>query len=182
MSRVGLLPITVPSSVKVNIDAKNITVEGPKGKLSRELSPGLSVELKDGRLVVNRANEEKQTKAFHGLNRALLNNMVIGVSEGFTKTLVINGVGYRSEVKGNILALNLGYSMQIEYAIPEGVEIKVEGQTKIMVSGISKELVGQVSSEIRGLRAPEPYKGKGVKYADENIRRKVGKSGGKGKK
>jgi len=177
MSRIGNKPIDLPKGVKVNFAGSLLSVEGPKGKLNQAYDPKISFESKGELIVVTRADEEKSTKAKHGLYRNLLNNMLIGVSAGFKKSLVINGVGFRGEVKGNILLMNLGYSNQIEYMIPVGIQIAVEANVKITVSGISKEQVGQVASEIRGLRAPEPYKGKGIRYEDEVIRRKVGKSG-----
>lgn len=177
MSRIGNKPIDLPKGVKVNIAPSLITVEGPKGKLTQSYLDSVSFELKDTHIVVARRNDEKEVKSLHGLYRNLLNNMIVGVSAGFKKVLVINGVGYRAELKGTTLLLNLGYSNQIEYVIPQGIQIAVENNIKIAVSGISKEKVGQVASEIRGIRGPEPYKGKGIKYEDETIRRKVGKSG-----
>lgn len=177
MSRIGILPVPVPSNVKVNIGDRQLTVEGPKGKLTQDYSSEVKIELKDGKAFVTRKNESKQAKSFHGLYRNLLNNMVIGVSQGFTRVLLINGVGYRAEVKGKVLTMNLGYSNPIEYPIPDGMQIETDGPNKITVKGIDKARVGQVASELRGLRPPEPYKGKGVKYEDEHIRRKVGKSG-----
>ena len=177
MSRIGNKPIDLPKGVKVNFAGSLLSVEGPKGKLTQVYDPKITFESKGETIVVTRADEEKTTKAKHGLYRNLLNNMILGVSAGFKKTLVINGVGFRGEVKGNILLMNLGYSNQIEYMIPAGIAISVETNVKITVSGISKEQVGQVASEIRSLRAPEPYKGKGIRYEDETIRRKVGKSG-----
>ncbi len=177
MSRIGNKPIDLPKGVKVNFAGSVLSVEGPKGKLTRTYDPKIAFESKGETIVVRRSDEEKATKAKHGLYRSLLNNMLVGVSSGFSKGLVINGVGFRGEVKGNILTLNLGYSNQIEYVIPAGIQISVEANVKLTVTGIDKELVGKVASEIRGLRAPEPYKGKGIRYDDETIRRKVGKSG-----
>lgn len=177
MSRVGILPVALPSGVKVNVAERQFTVEGPKGKLSQDYDPQIEIKVTDGAAFVSRKNESKKAKSFHGLYRNLLNNMVIGVSKGFSRVLIINGVGYRAEVKGKMLVMNLGYSNPIEYPIPEGMEIEADGPTKITVRGIDKARVGQVASELRGLRPPEPYKGKGVKYEDEHIRRKVGKSG-----
>ena len=177
MSRVGNKPVEVPKGVKVSFSPDLISVEGPKGKMTQDYDPRISFKLEGSQVLVARANEEKEVKAKHGLYRNLLQNMLQGVSSGFQKVLIINGVGYRGEVKGDILLLNLGYSNQIEYMIPKGIQIAVENNTKISVSGISKEQVGQVASEIRGLRGPEPYKGKGIRYEDETIRRKVGKSG-----
>jgi large subunit ribosomal protein L6 len=177
MSRIGNKPIDLPKGVKVNFAGSLLSVEGPKGKLTQTYDPKIAFAAEGNLIVVTRSDEEKPTKAKHGLYRNLLNNMVLGVSEGFKRSLVINGVGFRGEVKGNVLIMNLGYSNQIEYMIPAGIQIAVEANVKITVSGISKEKVGQVASEIRGLRAPEPYKGKGIRYEDETIRRKVGKSG-----
>lgn len=177
MSRIGNKPITLPKGVKVNFAGSLLSVEGPKGKLTQVYDPKIAFEAKGDLVVVSRADEEKPTKAKHGLYRNLLNNMLIGVSEGFKKILIINGVGFRGEVKGNLLVLNLGYSNQIEYVVPAGISVAVENNVKITVSGVSKERVGQVASEIRSLREPEPYKGKGIRYEDETIRRKVGKSG-----
>jgi len=177
MSRIGNKPIDLPKGVKVNFAGSLLSVEGPKGKLTQAYDPKIAFESKGDLIVVSRSDEEKSTRAKHGLYRNLLNNMLIGVSAGFKKSLVINGVGFRGEVKGNILLMNLGYSNQIEYMIPAGIQIVVENNIKVTVSGISKEQVGQVASEIRSLRAPEPYKGKGIRYEDETIRRKVGKSG-----
>jgi large subunit ribosomal protein L6 len=177
MSRIGNKPIDLPKNVKVSFAGSLLTVEGPKGKLTQSYDSKIAFESKGEHIVVSRADEEKATKAKHGLYRNLLNNMVVGVTSGFSRSLIINGVGYRGEVKGKILLMNLGYSNQIEYMIPEGIAVAVENNVKITVTGISKERVGQVASEIRGLRGPEPYKGKGIRYEDETIRRKVGKSG-----
>jgi len=177
MSRIGNKPIEVPKGVKVSFANSLLTVEGPKGKLLQSFDPKISFAAKDQWITVSRSDEEKPTKAKHGLYRNLLNNMCIGVNVGFKKTLIINGVGFRAEVKGNLLVLNLGYSNQIEYVIPKDVQISVETNVKVTVAGISKEKVGLVASEIRSLRGPEPYKGKGIRYDDEVIRRKVGKSG-----
>ena len=177
MSRIGNKPVEVPKGVKVSFSTDLISVEGPKGKMTQVYDPRISFQVEGSQVLVARANEEKEVKAKHGLYRNLLQNMLLGVSSGFQKVLIINGVGYRGEVKGNILLLNLGYSNQIEYVIPKGIQIAVENNTKISISGISKEQVGQIASEIRGLRGPEPYKGKGIRYDNETIRRKVGKSG-----
>ncbi|MDX9800821.1 MAG: 50S ribosomal protein L6 [Spirochaetia bacterium] len=179
MSRIGKMPVTVPQGVKVTIDNNVVTVEGKKGKLSRAYRPEVSI-VQDGNFILVDKNENtKQASAFHGLYRTLVNNMVVGVSVGFSKTLVVNGVGYRAEIVGKSLLLNLGYSSQFEYPVPEGLTITCEGPTKIIVSGIDKEKVGQTCAEIRSLRKPEPYKGKGIKYDNETVRRKVGKSGSK---
>jgi large subunit ribosomal protein L6 len=177
MSRIGRIPVQVPPGVKVSFKDELITVEGPKGKLTQKYHPVITFEEKGGAIQVERVNEEKQTKSFHGLYRNLLNNMVIGVSAGFTRSLIITGVGYRAEVQGNILNMNLGYSNEILVGIPEGLQVATEPNGKLTISGIDKQRVGEFASQIRKLRLPEPYKGKGVRYEDEQIRRKVGKSG-----
>lgn len=178
MSRIGKLPVAIPAGVKVAVADGMITVEGPKGKLQQALRPEVAVEVKENEVIVTRHNDEIESRSCHGLYRQLINNMIVGVSAGFTKVLVINGVGYRAEFKNNILTLALGFSTIIDYIVPEGITVSTDG-TKVTVSGIDKAKVGQVCAEIRSLRAPEPYKGKGIKYETENIRRKVGKSGGK---
>jgi large subunit ribosomal protein L6 len=177
MSRIGLLPITVPQGVKVSLDKDMISVEGPKGKLSRNLDSVLDVEIGDDRISVKRKSETKRSKALHGLFRSLINNMITGVSKGFESILTISGVGYRADVQGKNLVLNLGFSNSIEYPIPESVSIEVEQNTRILVRGIDKEQLGQVCAEIRSFRPPEPYKGKGIKYEKEFFKRKIGKSG-----
>ncbi len=177
MSRIGVLPIPLPKGVTVDVQPEQVAVKGPRGELSQKYSRDVSVEVNDDLVVVRRKDESKVSKSMHGLYRNLIRNMVIGVSDGFTKTLVINGVGYRAEVQGNALVLNLGYSNPIEYPIPEEVSISCDGPTKIIVSGNDKQRVGQVAAEIRSVRPPEPYKGKGVRYEDEYVRRKVGKAG-----
>ena len=179
MSRVGKLPVAVPNGVTVTVQDGLVTVKGSKGTLSQALRPEVKVEVNGNEVVVTRYNDEKASRSYHGLYRQLIANMIKGVSEGYSKVLLINGVGYRAEVKGSILTLNLGYSTPIEYMIPEGISIAADGPAKLTISGISKERVGQVAAEIRSLRGPEPYKGKGIKYETETIRRKVGKSGGK---
>ncbi len=179
MSRVGKLPVAIPAGVTVSIADGVVTVKGSKGTLTQALRDEVVVEIKDNEVVVTRKNDEKASRSFHGLYRQLIANMIKGVSEGYSKVLLINGVGYRAEVKGSILTLNLGYSTPIEYMIPEGISIAADGPAKLTVSGINKARVGQVAAEIRSLRGPEPYKGKGIKYETETIRRKVGKSGGK---
>jgi large subunit ribosomal protein L6 len=176
MSRIGKIPVKLPQGVKVSFQNELITVEGPKGKLSQSYHPVISFEEKNGEICVDRANEEKQTKAFHGLYRNLLNNMVTGVSSGFTKVLLINGVGYRAEVQGKLLVMSLGYSNDIYVGIPDGITVAAEAG-KVTIGGIDKQKVGEFASQVRKLRAPEPYKGKGIRYEDEQIRRKVGKSG-----
>jgi len=177
MSRLGKIPVKLPSGVKVAFADNTITVEGPKGKLTQKYHPVIMFEDKGGEITVTRENDVKQTKAFHGLYRNLLSNMVTGVSTGFSKTLIITGVGYRAEVQGNILVLNLGYSNDIYFGIPNGITITAEGGSRVTVSGIDKQQVGELAAQIRKLRPPEPYKGKGIRYENEKIRRKVGKSG-----
>lgn len=177
MSRIGKLPVTIPQGVTVTVDKDTVSVEGPKGKLTQHYDPLVSISVENGVCVVARKNDSKRARSFHGLYRKLLDNMVVGVSQGFAKTLLINGVGYRAEVQGTSVLLNLGFSMPIEFPIPEGLTITAEGPTKITVSGINREKVGQAAAEIRSLRPPEPYKGKGVKYENEVIARKVGKAG-----
>ena len=178
MSRAGRMPIAIPAGVTVDIaENNNVTVKGPKGELNRTLPAEMSITIEAGEILVKRPNDLKRNKALHGLTRALLNNMVIGVTEGFSKTLLITGVGYRAAKQGSKLVLTLGYSHPIEMEEPEGIEIEVPDQNKIIVKGISKEKVGQCAAEIRSFRAPEPYKGKGIRYEDEHIRRKVGKTG-----
>jgi len=177
MSRIGRLPITVPSGVDVTIDGRNVTVKGPKGTLSRALHPDITVSRDDGTLVVTRPTEQKTHKQLHGLTRTLVNNMVVGVTDGYRKGLEITGVGYRAALNGRKLQLNLGYSHPIEIDPPEGITFEVENPTRLAVVGIDKELVGQVAATVRSTRKPEPYKGKGVRYSGEYIRRKAGKAG-----
>jgi large subunit ribosomal protein L6 len=177
MSRIGKIPVQLPKGVKVTFQNEVITVEGPKGKLTQKYHPVISFDGKETEIVVSRANEEKQTKAYHGLYRNLLNNMVIGVSTGFSRVLMVTGVGYRAEVQGKLLSMSLGYSSDIYVGIPEGLSVTAEPSGKITISGIDKQKVGEFASQIRKLRLPEPYKGKGIRYEDEQIRRKVGKSG-----
>ena len=178
MSRIGRMPIAIPEGVTVSMAENNtVTVKGPKGELTRTFPQEMTIKQENGQIIVERPDDLKKNKAFHGLTRALLNNMVIGVTTGFQKTLEIQGVGYRAAKQGDKLVLTLGYSHPVEYTAPEGIEIEVPTQTQILVKGIDKELVGQISAEIRGYRPPEPYKGKGIRYADENVRRKVGKTG-----
>jgi large subunit ribosomal protein L6 len=177
MSRIGRLPITLPSGVDVTIDGRELTVRGPKGALSRTLHPDITVSREDGTLVVTRPTEQKTHKQLHGLTRTLVNNMVVGVTDGYRKGLEITGVGYRATLNGRKLTLNLGYSHPIEIDPPEGISFEVENPTRLAVVGIDKELVGQVAATVRATRKPEPYKGKGVRYAGEYIRRKAGKAG-----
>ena len=180
MSRIGKMPIAVPAGVTVDIAENNkVTVKGPKGTLERVLPAEMEIKLEGSEVVVSRPNDLKKMKSLHGLTRTLINNMVIGVSEGYEKKLEINGVGYRAQKQGKKLVLSLGYSHPVEMEDPEGLETVVDGTNIIVVKGIDKEKVGQYAAEIRAKRAPEPYKGKGIKYADEVIRRKVGKTGKK---
>jgi large subunit ribosomal protein L6 len=177
MSRIGRLPITVPPNVEVTIDGRNVTVTGPRGSLSRALHPDMTVSREDGSLVVTRPTEQKTHKQLHGLTRTLVNNMVVGVTDGYRKGLEITGVGYRATLNGRKLTLNLGYSHSIEIDPPDGISFEVENPTRLAVVGIDKELVGQIAAKVRASRKPEPYKGKGVRYAGEYIRRKAGKAG-----
>jgi large subunit ribosomal protein L6 len=177
MSRIGRLPIAVPSTVDVTIEGRQLTVKGPKGILSRQLHPDMSVRQEDGSILVSRPTEQKTHKQLHGLTRTLVNNMVVGVTDGYRKGLEITGVGYRATLNGRKLTLNLGYSHPIEIDPPEGISFEVENPTRLAVVGIDKELVGQIAATVRSTRKPEPYKGKGVRYAGEVIRRKAGKAG-----
>ena len=180
MSRIGRLPVAVPAGVTVDIAENNkVTVKGPKGTLERVLPAEMKIEKDGDSIVVSRPSELKKMKALHGLTRTLIYNMVVGVTDGYKKVLEVNGVGYRAQKQGKTLVLSLGYSHPVEMTDPEGVETTLDGQNKIIVSGIDKEKVGQYAAEIRDKRRPEPYKGKGIKYADEVIRRKVGKTGKK---
>ncbi|MDR2730897.1 MAG: 50S ribosomal protein L6 [Treponema sp.] len=177
MSRIGKIPVKVPGGVKVTFADNIMTVEGPKGKLTQKYHGVITFENKGTEVVVSRSNDEKQVKAFHGLYRNLLNNMVTGVSAGFTKTLVITGVGYRAEIQGKLLSMSLGYSNDIFVGIPDGITVTADQGGKMTISGIDKQRVGEFASQIRKLRLPEPYKGKGIRYENEIIKRKVGKSG-----
>ena len=180
MSRIGNAPVTVPSGVDVTVSGDNITVKGPKGTLSREIPGGIEVTQDDGTLTFSRPNDERKNRALHGLVRSLVNNMVIGVTDGFKKELEIVGVGYRAEAQGpNALRLNLGFSHPVSVSAPEGITFEVPQPTQVIVTGIDKEVVGQVAANIRSIRKPEPYKGKGVRYAGERIIRKAGKAGKK---
>ena len=178
MSRIGKLPVTVPAGVEVSADASNnITVKGPKGTLTQQISSLIKMEQKDGKLCVAPVNESREANAQFGLARALVHNMVVGVSEGFSKKLEIQGVGYRAEKKGNTLVMQLGYSHPVEMPDPEGITTEVPSQTEIIVKGADKALVGNYAAIIRGWRPPEPYKGKGIRYSGEHVRRKEGKTG-----
>lgn len=179
MSRIGKLAVEIPKGVKVTYSDSVISVEGPKGSLTRTVMDGVSVVLSDASIVVNRNDESNKSRAAHGLTRTLINNMVVGVTKGFERALEINGVGYRAEAKGDLLNLSLGYSHPINFPLPSGISVEVEKMTKVLVKGIDKELVGQTAAKIRSFRGPEPYKGKGIKYADETILRKAGKTGKK---
>jgi len=176
MSRIGKKPVKLPKGVKVNFANDVMTVEGPKGKLTQKYHPIITFEDKGEEVVVGRPDDEKQTKAYHGLYRNLLSNMVLGVSTGFTRTLVISGVGFKADLQGKILVLSLGYSSDIYVGIPDDITLTVEG-SKMIISGIDKQRVGEMASQIRKLRKPEPYKGKGIRYDNEKIVRKVGKTG-----
>ena len=180
MSRIGRMPIAIPAGVTVAIAENNkVTVKGPKGTLERVLPSEMTIKEEDGHIVVTRPNDLKKMKSLHGLTRSLINNMIVGVTAGYEKKLEINGVGYRAQKQGKKLVLSLGYSHPVEMEDPEGIESAMEGQNIIFIRGIDKEKVGQYAAEIRDKRRPEPYKGKGIKYADEVIRRKVGKTGKK---
>ena len=177
MSRVGRQPIPVPQGVDVIFEGSLLRIKGPKGELSQDIDERIRLSIDDGTIIVSRIDESEKSKAFHGLTRSLIANMVEGVTNGFQKTLEIVGVGYRVELNGNVLHLNLGYSHPIEFALPEGIGANVEKQVKITIHGIDKQLVGEVAAKIRSLRRPEPYKGKGILYSGEKIRRKIGKAG-----
>jgi len=177
MSRIGKLPVAITSGVKISLDGNMMTVTGPKGSLSQPLHERMAIAVETDQIKVSRPSDSKQDSALHGLTRALINNMVVGVTDGFKKDLEINGVGYRAEISGRTLTLALGYSHPVVYELPEGINIEIEKQTKLSVSGIDKQLVGSAAAKIRSYRKPEPYKGKGIKYADERILRKAGKTG-----
>ena len=178
MSRVGRLPVTIPDGVTVEIATDGVAIKGPKGASSVPVPDQISVEKGEGELVVKRAGEDRQVRALHGLTRKLLDNAVVGVSAGFSRVLEINGVGYRADLKGSIIHFNLGYSHPILYQLPDGVTAKIERQVVITLEGPDRQVLGQAASQIRQLRPPEPYKGKGIKYAEETIRRKSGKAAG----
>ncbi len=180
MSRIGKMPIAIPAGVTVDVAENNkVTVKGPKGTLERVMAPEMEIKVEGAEVTVSRPNDLKRNKSLHGLTRTLINNMVVGVTNGYEKKLEVNGVGYRAAKQGKKLVLNLGYSHPVEMEDPEGVETVVEGTNIIFVRGIDKEKIGQYAAEIRDKRRPEPYKGKGIKYAEEHIRRKVGKTGKK---
>ena len=180
MSRIGKLPVNIPQNVTVELKENNaVTVKGSKGELYRQFPDKVEMKVEDGQVVINRKDDSKTSRALHGLSRALLANMVTGVSEGFTRKLEIVGVGYKAEMKGKKLLLTIGYSHPILMSVPDGIQLSTPSPTEILVSGIDKELVGMVAAKIRSFRKPEPYKGKGIKYAGEYIRRKAGKTAGK---
>lgn len=177
MSRIGKKPIPIPEGIKVDIKDGEVTVTGSKGSLKQQIPEGVVVKVEGDDLVVVSENSSRRSRSFQGLARALLSNMVTGVSQGIEKILEINGLGYRADVEGNVLVLNIGYSQPVRFQIPEGIEAKVDRNTVVTIKGIDKQLVGQVAADIRNFRRPEPYKGKGIKYIDERIRRKAGKTG-----
>ena len=179
MSRIGRAPIVLPAGVEVKVDGQHVTVKGPKGELSMNAAPSIKVEVSEGVVHVSRPDDTKENRSLHGLTRSLVHNMVIGVSEGFKKTLEVNGVGYRAAKEGKNLVLNIGYSHQVIVPETEDIQIEVPGPNQIVIKGIDKQKVGQFAAEVRGKRPPEPYKGKGIKYDYEVIRRKEGKTGGK---
>jgi large subunit ribosomal protein L6 len=176
MSRIGKQPITIPAGVTITVDEQAIVVKGPKGELSQFTMPGVNVKVDGDKVIVTRDSDEKEHRSKHGLLRTLINNMIVGVTQGFEKKLEINGVGYRVALAGSALKMNLGFSHEVIYELPEGIQAKVE-QNTITISGINKQMVGQVAAEIRALKKPEPYKGKGIQYVGERILRKSGKSG-----
>jgi len=178
MSRIGNKPVPLPEGVETRLENGTLHVKGPKGALTLGVHPELKVEIEEGEVIVSRPSDIQRHKALHGLTRSLISNMVEGVTDGFSKRLEIVGVGYRAEKKGGGLTLHLGFSHTIDYAAPEGIELETPSQTQIVVSGVDKQLVGQVAAELRGFRPPEPYKGKGVRYAGEQVRRKAGKTAG----
>lgn len=179
MSRIGKRPIEVPKGVKIAFTDSVLQVQGPKGSLSRKIMDCVNIELTDSQVEVKRQGDDLKSRAAHGLTRTLISNMIVGVTNGFETALEINGVGYRAEAKGDMLNLSLGYSHPINFPLPEGITVEVEKMTKLLVKGIDKEMVGQTAAKIRSFRGPEPYKGKGVKYANEKILRKAGKTGKK---
>ncbi len=179
MSRIGKKPIEIPKGVNVTINGQNIKIKGPKGELEFDIHPNIKISIEQNQILVLRNNDEKENRALHGLTRALLQNMITGVTVGYSKTLDLVGVGYRVELKGKNLLINIGYSHPILFIPPDGINIQTPIQTQIVVSGVDKQLVGLVSSKIRAIRKPEPYKGKGIKYSDEIIRRKAGKTASK---
>jgi large subunit ribosomal protein L6 len=177
MSRIGRQPIVIPTAVKVDVKGSRVTVTGPKGELSREFHPDIDIRLDDGQLLVSRPSDRPEHRSLHGLTRSLLANMVTGVSEGFSKMLELHGVGYRAQMQGQKLVLQVGYSQPVEITPPPEITLAVEGTSRVMVQGMSRELVGQVAADIRSVRPPDPYKGKGIRYQGERVRHKAGKAG-----
>lgn len=178
MSRIGKMPVEIPKQVTVDIRKSTVTVRGPKGELTRAFHPDIEIRIDDGHIVVNRPTDHRTHRSLHGLTRALIANMVQGVSDGFRRNLLIEGVGYRAETRGRTLVLNLGYSHPVELDFPDGIEVTIErGAKSLIIEGVDKEVVGEFAAKIRAVRPPEPYKGKGVRYADEYVRRKPGKAG-----
>lgn len=182
MSRIGKMPITVPAGVTVTIEDNHVTVKGPKGELTRQINKNMKLTIDNGVITVERPDDEKESRSLHGLSRTLINNMIIGVTQGFSKTLEINGVGYRAAKQGQNINFTLGFSHPVVKEPPAGITFEVPAPNKIVVSGADKEVVGAVAADIRTLRPPEPYKGKGIRYEGEHVRRKIGKAGAKGKK
>ena len=179
MSRIGRLPVTIAPGVKVDAAAGTVSIQGPKGTIRQPLPRGISAAVEDGRIVVKRSDDSKSQRALHGLARALLNNAVVGVTKGFSKELEIHGVGYRAQVAGKNVQFSLGFTHAIDFPVPEGIQVSVEKQTKVVVTGIDRQQVGQVAAKIRSLRAPDVYKGKGIRYAGETLKKKAGKTGAK---
>lgn len=177
MSRIGKMPVTIPEGVQVTVENNKVTVKGPKGSLSREFHNDIIIKTEDSNIIVERPSDQKNHRALHGLTRSLINNMIAGVVGGFQKVLVLEGVGYRAALQGKKLTLTVGYSHPVEFEPPEGIEFEVPAPNRIIVKGIDKELVGQIAANIRAVREPEPYKGKGIRYEDEVVRRKEGKTG-----
>lgn len=182
MSRIGKMPITVPAGVTVTIEDNHVTVKGPKGELTRQINKNMKLTMDNGVITVERPDDEKESRSLHGLSRTLINNMIIGATQGFSKTLEINGVGYRAAKQGQNINFTLGFSHPVVKEPPAGITFEVPAPNKIVVSGADKEVVGAVAADIRTLRPPEPYKGKGIRYEGEHVRRKIGKAGAKGKK
>ena len=182
MSRIGKMPVTVPAGVTVTIEDNHVTVKGPKGELTRQINKNMKLTMDNGVITVERPDDEKESRSLHGLSRTLINNMIIGVTQGFSKTLEINGVGYRAAKQGQNINFTLGFSHPVVKEPPAGITFEVPAPNKIVVSGADKEVVGAVAADIRTLRPPEPYKGKGIRYEGEHVRRKIGKAGAKGKK
>ena len=179
MSRIGLKPITIPAGVDVNVNGTTVTVKGPNGTLSMDAHPNMTVSIEGSEIIVSRPNDEKENRSLHGLTRTLIHNMIVGVTEGFKKNLEVNGVGYRVQMQGNNLVMNLGFSHQVTMEAPEGIKVECPSANAIVISGADKQMVGQFAAQVREKRPPEPYKGKGIKYAEEHIRRKEGKAGKK---